>query len=230
MYLYDKKDKTIDVYSFDANEIVMKAYRETQMQQIPENKRVYIAESYSPELSTTPILALSEKELDQRIFSMEEANSRQDNGNYHLLSSDKTSRRNREILLDSFYYGHLSNRNVARIHDLEQIRYFLLEQTTYIPELYNRRIRTLKNIIELPESLYLLQMLEQGKFSPISNHDFSEQLELFSVAHIDEISLEELAKMDVCGITENAYESTLNKTTEHAPVIQLCKKQGKIPH
>lgn len=78
--------------------------------------------------------------------------------------------------------------------------------------------------MELPESLYFLQMLEQGKFSLLIDKDIIEQLDLFSLAHIDEINLEELRKMDACGISRNTFEEIIAKSENDECVLKLIKK------
>jgi len=224
MYLYDKKEKSLDVYSFDANQWVMFEYRERQMLQIPEKNRVLVAEAYSHDVGESPLFEFYANRFDETIIPMEYANSKRDELRYHFLRTGKTSKRNREILLDSYYFGHLSDRNVARLQDINKLRYFLLNKTTYSAELYNNRIKKLENIIELPESLYLLQMLEQGKFSLIGDKNISEQLDLFNISQIGELSLDELKKIDAYGITQNAYEQTLAKAENDAHVLRLIRK------
>lgn len=224
MFLYDKKEKSLDVYSFNGYEEDMIQYREDQMLQIPEMDRVFMAESYSHDMGESPLFEFYAERLDTEIIPMEYANSKRGKLRYHFLKTGPTSKRNKEILLDCFYYGHLSDRKIARIQDLNKLRYFLLYNTTYSAQLYNSRIRILQDIIELPESLYLLQMLEQGKFALLGDKDISEQLNLFTISHIDEISLAELKKMDTCGITQNAYEQTLNKAENDAHILKLIRK------
>ena len=76
----------------------------------------------------------------------------------------------------------------------------------------------------MPESLYLLQMIEQGKFSLLTDKDITEQLDLFSLAHINEISFEELRKIEACGLSNNTFEEILAKSENDASVLKLIKK------
>ena len=80
------------------------------------------------------------------------------------------------------------------------------------------------DIIQIPKSLYLLQLLLQEKFSTISGEDISEQLSLFNFSYVNNINLDELQKMDACGITENAYSRIINKANNDKPVLKLLKK------
>lgn len=159
MFLYDKKDNKLDVYSFNENKDAMVEYRQNEMLAIPERERVVVAESYSYDMSDAPLFEFYAKQFDTTIIPMEEANSKKDELRYHLLKKGKTSKRNQEILLDSYYYGHLSDRNIVRIQDLNKLRYYLLYRSTYTAQPYDNRLKRMDNIIELPESLFLLQML-----------------------------------------------------------------------
>ncbi|MBO5096023.1 MAG: hypothetical protein J6B98_04035 [Bacilli bacterium] len=224
MFLYDKKENSIDVYSFNGNTEAMIAYRQKEMLQIPEKDRVVVAESYSYDMGEAPLFEQYAEHFDTKIIPMEYANLKKDCFRYHFLVSNITSKRNKNILLDSYYSGQLSDRNVARIQDINKLRYFLLSKVIYDAEIYDNRKKILKDIIELPESLYLLQMLEQGKFSLLTDKDITEQLDLFSLAHIDEISFEELRKMDACGISRNTFEEIIAKSENDEYVLKLIKK------
>ncbi len=224
MFLYDKKDNALDVYSLTGNKQAMTEYRQRKMLEIPERDRVLVAESYSHDMSEAPLFEFYAKQFDTTIIPMEYANSTRNGLRYHFLKTNQASKKNKETLLDSYYFGHLSDRSVARIQDLNRLRYFLLYKTTYSAQPYDNKFKNLKDIIELPESLYLLQMLEQGKFSLLEDKDISDQLSLFSVSYIDELSLDELRKIDKCGITQNAYEKALMKAANDAHVLQLIRK------
>ncbi len=82
----------------------------------------------------------------------------------------------------------------------------------------------MEEIIQLPESLYLLQLLEQGRFALFDGKDISEQLALYTLAKINEVSMEELQKMDVCGITQDVYSRTIQKAENHAHLLKLIKR------
>lgn len=224
MFLYDKKENSIDVYTFNGNSEAMIEYRQNQMLQIPERQRVVVAESYSYDMGEAPLFEQYAEHFDTKIIPMEYANLKKDCFRYHFLVPNITSKRNKNILLDSYYSGQLSDKTVARIQDINKLRYFLLSKVVYDAEIYDNRKKILKDIIELPESLYLLQMLEQGKFSLLTDKDITEQLDLFSLEHINEISFEELRRMEACGLSNNTFEEILTKSENDASVLKLIKK------
>lgn len=223
MFLYDKKEKSLDVYSFVEDSQAIREYRQSKILEIPERDRVVVAESYSQDMSEIPLFEFYAEQFDINTIPMEYANSQEKNLRYHLLKKGKTSKRNRDILLDKFYSGELTDRNIARIQDLDKIRYYLLYEKTYKAQAYDNRLKRMKNIIELPESLYLLQMLEQEKFSLLEDKDILEQLSLFSLTHLDELNLSEIKRMADCGLTNNSYEQIIGKASNDAHVLNLIK-------
>lgn len=223
MFLYDKKEKSLDVYSFVEDSQAIREYRQSKILEIPERDRVVVAESYSQDMSEIPLFEFYAEQFDINTIPMEYVNSQEKNLRYHLLKKGKTSKRNRDILLDKFYSGELTDRNIARIQDLDKIRYYLLYEKTYKAQAYDNRLKRMKNIIELPESLYLLQMLEQEKFSLLEDKDILEQLSLFSLTHLDELGLSEIKRMADCGLTNNSYEQIIGKASNDAHVLNLIK-------
>lgn len=224
MFLYEKKDNSLDVYSFIGNEQAMTEYRRSKMLEIPEKDRILVAESYCDDMSEPPLLEFYVKKFDTSIIPMESLNYQVNELRYHFLKVAKANKINNNKLLDSYYCGNLSDKSVARVQDLDKLRYFLLPNNIYSADRYDNRYKRLENIIELPESLFLLQMLEQEKFSLLKDKDISDQLSLFSVSCIDELCLDELKKMDNCGITQNAYKQTLIKAENDKNILKLIRK------
>ena len=129
-------------------------------------------------------------------------------------------------MLDGYVYGHLSNNRVVQIQYDEMIKYYLLTRTHYHFEgsdSYGKYYR-MEDIIQLPESLYLLQLIEQGRFNLLDGKNVAEQLALYSLSKINEISFEELQKMDACGITDDICTRVINKADNDSHVLQLIRK------
>lgn len=105
-----------------------------------------------------------------------------------------------------------------------KLRYLLVASNyNHIREENNKITMKVDDIIEIPKSLYLLQLLQQQKFSTIINEDLSEQLNLFDFSYINNITLEEIKKMNACGATNNIY-SNINKSNNDKHILKLLKK------
>ena len=85
----------------------------------------------------------------------------------------------------------------------------------------------MNGLIELPESLYLMQALEQQDYAFLQGRNSKE---LFSIYHFqkqNEVSKEECRKMDLCGITKNAYEECLEKARKDELLLRIIKNEKR---
>jgi len=217
MYLYDKKEDKIDIYDLIPSLKDIYEYRMEQMKKIPEDKMV-IRGITGTGIDGYEIFKNYENKFYNEIIPIENVN-----GSYHKLESDPLNGKgkNKEILLDSYYFGHLSDRKIARISDLNKIRYLLLKQTQYR---YYFKKAILEEIIEIPESLYLLSLIEQQKFSLIEDRDISEQLNLFKLEQTKGIDLDTIIRMDYIGMTPGCYSKVIEKAENDAHILKLIKK------
>lgn len=217
MFLYDKKDKSVDVFTLTYNAEEMRNYKMEQMKKIPANERGLYTEEIMPDYQSVPILF--KKDLYSEVISSSELIGTNKSLNYNIDHNDVAD------LLEWFYSEKYSDRPVARVLELKKLRY-LLVASDYITfrEENDKVIAKIEDIIEIPKPLYLLQLLQQQKFSAISDEDISEQLDLFKFSYIDNVSFDELKKMDACGITKDAYSRIINKANNDKQLLKLLKK------
>lgn len=217
MFLYDKQDKLIDVFSLDRSSKRIRDYRIEQMKIIPANKRCLYTEETVQSFQDAPVLC--KKDLDAGIISKSELIGTNKSLNYNTDSDDCAD------LLEWFYNDNCVNRSVARVNFLKKLRYLLIASNCINSREENGNvIMKIEDIIEIPKSLYLLQLLEQEKFSLLADEDITEQLELFNFRHINSVGIEELQKMDECGITQDAYSRVITKAENDSHVLRLLKK------
>lgn len=193
------------------------------MKKIPLRERCLYTEEVVSSFQDAP--TLFRKDLDLNNVTISE-----------LIGEDKSLYYNRNLddcedLLEWFYSDKYINRPVARVNVraefFNNLRYLLVASNCINSRKENGKvIMKIEDIIAIPKSLYLLQLLEQENFSIIAGtgENISEQLELFDFSFIDSISLEELQKMDACGITKDAYSRTITKSDNDSHVLRLLKK------
>ena len=97
------------------------------------------------------------------------------------------------------------------------MKYFLLSSNKY---LYNRGKKVLDGMIQIPESLYLLQLIEQEKFSLLDNIDVSEQLKLFTLSYQECVNVKNLEKVDLYQMGLNIYNNVLKKAENDAYILK----------
>lgn len=226
MLLYDRKEKTIDVYEFlaDANDLFN--YRKQQMEKISKEKTFYIATAYPRDKDDKPILEKRDNSFNSNIIPMWRLNSSQ---HFHFFNTDdKISEGQKQLLLDRLYNGEFDKNKIARVKD-DKLRYFLLKSTEYHKDILSASFdkRILEDIIEVPESLYYLQLLLQEKFSFLEDKNISEQLALFNLNYVDEFNVEELEKIDKLNVVPGAFDRVINKAARDSVIIKKYNKSKK---
>ena len=213
MILYDRHDDNFDVYDFSAEENDIKNFKKAQMSQIEKEERILCAEtvtvpSFYEEL---PLFEYYSMSFNDNTISSEIADdtTRDFYGRYHALVQPPNYKLSKDLLLYLYFCGDLVNRNMVKIKYPNKIKYFLLKNQYYncLLEVYGKRFSKMDDIIQLTHSLYLLQLLQQRKFKHLVDDGLDEILSLYRLSIINTISLEELEKMDMCGITQNASQT-----------------------
>ncbi len=237
MYLFEKKNNSIDVYTMYPEVARMRNYRIAEMKQIGEEERVLKAVSN----------LYRELERDENTIPFSEVHFERNNylGEtvYHELSTyemDEEVRRHQEILLSRYYHGDFSQEPVLRIRKScysrpqtefpHSVQYLLRTTKEYRDEgfLYKRFV--MHDMIQLPESLALLQQLECGDFSSIHSHDLTEQLKTFVVSNqpIKHLSLDELSDMYSVGLIPGRYSEVIHTIETTGKVLQKVREnEGK---
>lgn len=215
MFLYDKKENSINVYSVKSDNTIVE-YRKKEMDKISE--KVFKARTKIDSSLETPLF--EKNEVLSNIIPIGTANNCKSGYGSHWLSPDYN--RNYELVC-RYINGDYINKPVVRVQG-DEMMYFLLTQKNYFTCFNNTDKKVMNGIIKIPESLYLLQSFQQEEFSFLNDKSISELLSLFSVSYTDEISLEELEKMDKYGMAPNAYQNALNKANKDSQVLKFVRK------
>ena len=112
MLLYDKKEKSLDVYDFSASKDNLIYYRMTQMEKIPKTERFFVAETHTDPYGDSPLFEeYTGKVFNDRLllasYADNDSEERKNNAyrRYHVLKNDRIIEKKKDILLNSFIYG-----------------------------------------------------------------------------------------------------------------------------
>ena len=123
--------------------------------------------------------------------------------------------------------GTINNKPFASNFEIEkQTLYYLLITGSYELQTLSSRI-AMHNIISLPKSLYLLQMLEQSNFTKLDNEDINELLDLFyfSVSPVQIIPLEYLDNAFKYGLINETSKDISKKVNDSSKILQKIRKR-----
>lgn len=202
MKLYKKEDEKIKVYSFIPDNVDLVQYKKEEMKNIPVEEQVCKAVTRIGHYGY-PVFEEHEDEFDTFIFNMNDVN-----GIYHKLLNEENAYE-RNCYLDEYYNGKYIEGRAAKVMDLNKMKYFLLRQIAYKHVLYDKNVNM--GIIQIPESLYLLHLIETGKFSLLGDKDVSEQLKLFRFYFEHDIDMDTIGKMTDNGMAPHCMSRVLKK-------------------
>lgn len=260
MYLYEKRDNYIYVYSLEPDYVKIKEYRINELSQIPEEHMFFSA--YADVVTPNKILEKVNDEIDIENLNIKKTNLtnipntlfyhndyheiKKDsfdklvfenycNGNYtdnKTIKITQTSIKYDSINIDeqneldmlrfSLKNGHF-NESIPHTKIKEPIYYFLITNCYKKYGLSNNMI--MENIMSLPKSLYLLQLLQQGNIRNISNENITEQLNLFKFnkTPLRYIPYEHIKSALRYGLMDDTLNNINTKIENSQKILKLLK-------
>lgn len=227
MYLYDKNGDKIEVYSMEPNMEKIYNFRKKEIEQIPENERVLkmISNQFMDwAMFYTGIINTSRIDYHEKsIFSKYYCNLMQ----YNM--TDEERERQNKLLEDYyksnyFYYKIKVNKDYDKIKGLQTIKRLLMDNVC-VSEKRNRH--AINDIISVPESILLLEILLSQDIHLIENDDISKQLELFDfstnpIEIVDYNMIDRYSNLNV--IASNSSYKLDCKVKESEKILKYIKK------
>lgn len=223
MYLLEEAPKKINVFSFIPNEVLVTEYRRSELESnIPGNEHIYRAYSsgYKPLLKSGPF---SYKNLNYegcREGYWRPRHSFHSSGN---LSDDGKK------VIDKYTKGSFDGKSVIEYTDENGIvRYFIVTEQDYRG---SHNSFYMDNIIQIPRSLFLLQVLIQGKYELVSDDDnIYSQLATFDlsrnpIASFDKAKLDQLFAI---GIVSGEMNDLMGKVETSGPVLKRARVKSNL--
>lgn len=228
MYLFDKKEKSVNVYKMELDPRTAAIFRQQEMTKIADikcfkfetckiNKNLGIV--FEHQRNQVIDVPLSKLQYDKKIFA-----------NYHSIKPGDNS----EQVMDKYYNGLYNDANIVRVYDYDEaklklkiVRYFLVNQG-YKKILSGEGF--LNGVVSIPETLYFFELLQKGRFDCLDSIDISTLLGLFDICPtpVDEISLDSSEKLDYYGCGTTTKDKLIEKVNGSQKIVQIARKQGRI--
>lgn len=207
MYLYNKNEEEnlLEVYSLMPKENLIREFKIKEMEQIPENERVLKAVSnYRPVLQTFfggPLSCINYGN-EQSIISR-----------YHKLIEYKKKELEKAREFLEAYYMQSENRKLLVVdeHTGNEKYFILFNGSCYGWE--NRRLKPgrfkMDGIIQLPQSLYILENLYFGNGNVVNDYDISDLMEFFYFKDTPKevYDLQKIDSLQAFGLIDNTLSS-----------------------
>ena len=171
MLLYENKKNSINVYSFDCNPGNIMQFKKDQLELIPEDERLFFG---------IPIENATHLENNDRMFVPCE------NGviRKFCLTKNKQNQDNRNTHLNLYFYSVGNNYRGIISDYLKITKYYLINNSKRLAQ--NKGIGS---VLQVPESLYNLQLILNEEFNLLTTDDLDNLLELFTFEKSDEIDI-----------------------------------------
>jgi hypothetical protein len=230
MFLYDKKEKDINVYSIKPKREEIVEYKRQLIFGTPVEKRFIRLCTNDGRLAAK---LFSEKLLYSWELDFDHADSIYGHPRFSQLSlyseTDNLKPEDlekRNAILSNYISGlyfpspicMVEGYDLPLINERVENRFLLVTDPVINRDDNNNYI--IENILSLPKELYLLHLLETGRFSDLTNEDITKQLALFDIAFREAISIEELEKIYETGLLKGALSETLEKAETGTLVLK----------
>ncbi len=243
MYIYDKKDDSIVLYTIEAKKEELKRYKRKIIEANDADLLYYLITTVvttkdrfvnSEELAISDIVYGPEWTIPGRIQS----NLRKCGGTkniaylkelclrFHAIGwpPDREDECEEQInLIEQYINGDFDNIPLIRIIEENNHDFYLLRTEAAKTIMYGS-FWVIDNIIKLPRSLQILQLLLQGKYEKINEAEITDQLKLFNINYYDSVKLNNIRDMHITESANDSYESILEKVSSGSRILQKYKK------
>lgn len=213
MFLYDNKGDYIDVYKLEPKLEEIKKYRKKEMNKIPKDKRCWVATTNDSSLKVLELCddtVLYEKlHIRYRKYGVDVYHK------FYPFNGENNFKYLNEYFNDDEFVYDLHNISMSEQNDM----FILCLEKGYKFHRYSTIPYEMEGIINIPQSLYLLELLLQGRTDLIGNNDISKQLSLFDISYIDEIDINVLKSICEYKIVNQSYDFIMKKTDKSKDVI-----------
>lgn len=81
-----------------------------------------------------------------------------------------------------------------------------------------------KNVIDLPNNLYLLYLLQHGEYEKLLSENITEQLSLFGIDYLKSVSIMDIKDLIETGLVSGTLFDAINKANIGSKILQKIKK------
>lgn len=224
MQLFNINGDKIEVYGLFPKSEKIKLYKMQEMEKINDDERVMRARTNYHRPLESPELSVFLRYLNQ---------DKDDNfGENFWHKFEHSGKRRQEMVLNNYYEGKFDKEssNLVRVIDdctNQIIKYLLLTNLRYHFYESGGEITTMPDIIEVPESLYLLHLIMQERFSLVTDKNIIEQLNCFDLTDnpSESFDIKKVEEMCKLGLIEENFDSIIERVKVRQKILEIKKSQ-----
>lgn len=225
MLIYDKKSDAIDLYTIEEDSRKIKRYKKEVLQR---NKGANLFLS----LKTNNERTINEfnGSTDIEYCSLNYDDSTPTNLGYYsqIYQSNK-----QDDILEQYIEGYYDSIIPKRVYtyskedglDHELFHLLALEEVRKAYPTLRGSEYSIQNMLNLPTTLYLLQLLQLGKYENLASRDISRLLELFNIEYLKSVKLSEIEEVLATGLVNGSMEEVLKKAETSSLILRKVRKR-----
>ena len=234
MLIYDKRDTKIDIFSFEANKNKIKEYKKKIIDSVDINELFYRLTVKGPYIKSQ---IMSKDDLLNPLYFSNGVIIGKDEALW-IVPMNKTSSydyKKQKAIIEKYIEGEYDDLNVRTVIEkcIENGSLYRNYGLLIVEDCITKRITIstyrevlseYNNVVNLPEQLHLLYLLQHGEYKRLVSKDILEQLSLFDIEYLKSVSIMDIKDMTETGLVSATLFDAVKKAEVGSKILQKRKK------
>lgn len=236
MLIYDRKGNNIDVYTMNPKVEELKRYRKNVMRRQKTEDIFYRLKTNCPD-TIERIRRWSN--IDIKLLNYDEDTiivvrlGVKPWSKFQLMGNvEPCEKKVQQQIIERYIEGEYDSINPLKVlncnwNDVKCDEFNRLLQTEgarIVIKNSQGNVWEIKNMINLPRSLYLLHLLQQGKYGELISENITRQLSLFDIEYLKSISIMDIKEMIETGLVSGTLFDAVSRADVGSKILQKRKK------
>lgn len=231
MLIYDKLEDSINIYNMEGKKEEIKKYRERVLKRCKKKEPLFY---YLKTNCLETIKSLKDvSDIDINLLSYDNSTVL-DYGSYSSIYEIEPANidSEQERILEAYISGYYDKQTITKVSKYnwqnesnEELLRLLKPSIYYIAGTNSHGdVYEIDDMLNLPRNLYLLHLLQQGKYAHVVNENITKLLKLFEFEYVNNIKLKDIEEMLETGLVDGSLEKSIKKAEVGSKILQKVKK------
>lgn len=232
MLIYDRKGNSIDVYTMNPKEEELKRYRKNVMRRQKVEEMFYSLKTNCPNTLTK---FNTNEDVDIKFLDYDN-DTVIDVGYWSSLNPmenvEPYEKEMQQKIIENYIEGVYDSVKPVKVFDYNweddvttDLNRLLKTEPEKIVCIHSRgNTWEIKNLINLPKSLYLLHLLQHGQYGRLIFENITKQLSLFDIEYLKSISIMDIKNVIETGLVSGTLYDAVSRADVGSKILQKRKK------
>ena len=231
MLIYDQKGNNIDVYTMNPKVEELKKYRRNVMRRQKIEDMFYSLKTNCKE-TIESISRGSEVDIKILNFDKDSITGERLWSNLQLMGNvEPCEKEVQQEIIEKYIDGVYDSVKPVKVSDcnwddlkcVELNRLLKTSGARIVTKNSQGNVWEIKNMINLPRSLYLLHLLQQGKYGELISENITKQLSLFDIEYLKSVNILDIKDMIETGLVSGTLFNAVEKANIGSKILQKRK-------